>query len=67
VQQHVNIANLEEDITGCHWDGIRELLPLYRAITTVQLGDGNNIFSLLWWTISPSGGMQYGSIFGKGT
>jgi hypothetical protein len=67
VQQHVNIANLEEDITGCHWDGIRELLPLYRAITTVQLGDGNNIFFSFmvdhitkWW-------YEYGSIFGKGT
>ena len=31
---------MEGEITGPHWTALRGLLPVYRAITTVQLGDG---------------------------
>ncbi|CAO2199523.1 unnamed protein product [Urochloa humidicola] len=40
VRQHACIAHMEGDIQGPHWTALRELLPLYRAITSVQLGDG---------------------------
>jgi hypothetical protein len=38
---------LQGDLAGNHWDMLRSLLPLYQAITTVQLGDGH---STLFWT-----------------
>ncbi|XP_034601355.1 uncharacterized protein [Setaria viridis] len=40
VHRHANIATLDGDLVGTHWDALRALLPLYRAITTVQIGDG---------------------------
>lgn len=40
VKQHTDLATMEGDITGPHWEALRDLLPLYQAITTVQLGDG---------------------------
>jgi len=42
IREHVCLANLEGDIQGNHWELMRELLPLYQAITTVQLGDGKS-------------------------
>jgi len=35
------------NIHGEHWEVLRSLLPLYKAITSVQLGDGR---SCSFWT-----------------
>jgi hypothetical protein len=40
VCQHANIASLEGELVRHHWTALRGLLPLYRAITMVQLGNG---------------------------
>jgi hypothetical protein len=40
VRHHANIASLDGELAGPHWAALRELLPLYQAITTVQLGNG---------------------------
>lgn len=42
VHKHADLSSLKGDLHGCHWEGIRSLLPLYRAITTVSLGNGKN-------------------------
>lgn len=34
--------NLQGDLTGTHWDALRELLPAYRKITSVNIGDGRD-------------------------
>ncbi|KAF8651673.1 hypothetical protein HU200_063184 [Digitaria exilis] len=39
-RQHVNLATLEGDMDGGHWASLRSLLPLYRTLTTVQVGSG---------------------------
>jgi len=36
------MVSLEGDLQGHHWEALRELLPLYRAITTVSIGNGRN-------------------------
>jgi len=41
-RQHVNMVSLEGDLQGHHWEALRELLPLYRAITTISIGNGRN-------------------------
>lgn len=46
VKQNTDIANLKGQCLGHHWDLLRSLLPLYQALTTVQLGDGRS--TLLW-------------------
>ncbi|GJM95350.1 hypothetical protein PR202_ga12072 [Eleusine coracana subsp. coracana] len=43
VRQRINILTLEGDVHGAHWASLRDLLPLYRAITTVTLGDGRSV------------------------
>jgi hypothetical protein len=40
VQSNACIASLMGDLHGQHWEMLRSLLPVYRAITTVTLGDG---------------------------
>ena len=40
VRRHSSLADMHGEITGQHWTALRELLPVYRAITTVHLGDG---------------------------
>ena len=40
VRDTVCLASLEGPIKGHHWDSLKALLPIYRAITTVRLGDG---------------------------
>lgn len=40
VRQRACIANLKGDLHGEHWEVLRSILPLYQAITTVQIGDG---------------------------
>ena len=39
---HVDLSNMNADNLGTHWDLLRSLLPLYQAITTIQLGDGRS-------------------------
>jgi hypothetical protein len=47
IREHADIANMQGDNMGHHWDLLRSLLPLYQAITTVELGDGK---TTLFWT-----------------
>ena len=42
VRQNVCLATLEGEIAGSHWEMLRSLLPLYQAITTVNVGDGRS-------------------------
>jgi hypothetical protein len=42
VHRHANIASLDGELAGPQWAALRELLPLYQAITTVQLGNGRS-------------------------
>ena len=41
VRQNASIASLRGNLNGHHWDTLRSFLPLYRAITTVRIADGN--------------------------
>lgn len=36
-------------LAGTHWDALRELLPAYRKITRVNVGDGRNTSS--WYDV----------------
>jgi hypothetical protein len=49
VQNRASVATLSGDVYGDHWQVLRSLLPLYRAITTVQLGDGRT--SSFWFDV----------------
>lgn len=40
MRAHACIATLEGELAGHHWEVLRQLLPIYQAITTVQIGDG---------------------------
>ena len=57
--QHVELASLEGDAEGTHWEALRDLLPAYRSITKVVIGDGRS--TSFWWDAwtdagpSPSG------------
>ncbi|CAD6213646.1 unnamed protein product [Miscanthus lutarioriparius] len=42
VRQRACTATLKGDLQGGHWDVLRSILPLYQAITTVDLGDGKS-------------------------
>jgi hypothetical protein len=42
VQGRASVVTLSGDIHGDHWQTLRSLLPLYRAITTVSIGDGKS-------------------------
>jgi hypothetical protein len=51
IKQRADIANMRCEGLGQHWELLRSLLPLYQALTTVQLGDGRT--TLFWsdvWT-----------------
>jgi hypothetical protein len=39
VQSRASVATLTGDIHGDHWQVLRQLLPLYQALTSVRLGD----------------------------
>jgi hypothetical protein len=41
VRRRACVASLTGDIYGGHWDVLRVLLPLYQALTSIQLGDGS--------------------------
>ncbi|KAG2572481.1 hypothetical protein PVAP13_7KG140565, partial [Panicum virgatum] len=40
VRQHANLATLKGDLHGHHWEMLRSILPLYQALTTVEINDG---------------------------
>jgi hypothetical protein len=40
VQSNACVASLKGDLHGQHWEMLRSLLPVYRAITTVVIGNG---------------------------
>jgi hypothetical protein len=42
-----SLASLEGDLAGNHWNVLRSLLPLYQAITVVDLGNGMD--SSFWY------------------
>jgi len=42
MSNQINIASLEGDCEGAHWKNLRDLLPIYRAITTTSIGNGLN-------------------------
>ncbi|AQK39484.1 TUB-transcription factor 14 [Zea mays] len=37
-----NVATLEGDVHGMHWNNLRAVLPIYQAITTSVVGNGHN-------------------------
>lgn len=39
-RERVRLHSLQGEVEGSHWDALRNLLPAYRCITRVQLGDG---------------------------
>lgn len=47
--QHTNIVTMEGSRDGNHWDGLKALLPAYRCITKVRLGNGNT--TSFWWDV----------------
>lgn len=51
IKQHVDLSNLNSASMGTHWDLLRSLLPLYQALTAVQLGDGKStsLWSDVWF------------------
>jgi hypothetical protein len=42
IRAHVDLSSMNAENLGTHWELLRSLLPLYQAITTVQLGDGKS-------------------------
>jgi hypothetical protein len=42
VRQHVNLASLSGDLGGHHREILKSILPLYQALTTVELKDGSS-------------------------
>jgi len=36
----VNLASLRGACAGNHWDSLKELMPVYRAITVTDVGNG---------------------------
>jgi hypothetical protein len=42
VQEHVGLHDLSGDLASVHWSALRDLLPAYRKITRVQVGNGKN-------------------------
>jgi len=46
IRGKADIANMKGENLGHHWELLQSLLPLYQALTTVELGDGRS--TLLW-------------------
>lgn len=42
MKAHTRLDNLQGGLAGTHWDVLRELLPTYRKITRVDVGNGRN-------------------------
>ncbi|CAN6236003.1 unnamed protein product [Urochloa humidicola] len=40
VREHADLVTMTGGLTGSHWESLRALLPIYQAITTVDIGDG---------------------------
>ncbi|WVZ92388.1 hypothetical protein U9M48_038459 [Paspalum notatum var. saurae] len=51
VKEHVCLATLTGNLHGEHWKTLRELLPLYRAITDCDVRDGRatSFWFDTWW------------------
>jgi hypothetical protein len=49
VRQRASLSNLQGDLHGHHWEILRSLLPLYQAITSVAIGNGNN--TSFWYDV----------------
>lgn len=41
VRHHSSLATLKGDLEGQHWDMLRSILPLYQALTIVEIADGS--------------------------
>jgi hypothetical protein len=65
VQRNESIASLTGDLHGQHWEMLRSLLPIYRAITTVMiLGDG--LTTSFWhdvWHVEDSMAERFPQLF----
>jgi hypothetical protein len=48
-REHACLASMEGDLHGHHWAALRQLLPIYQAVTTVSLGDGST--SSFWFNV----------------
>lgn len=46
-RQHTNLVTMDGNGYGNHWEGLKALLPAYRCITKVQIGDGAT--TAFWW------------------
>ena len=42
VQRHKDLVTMEGHSDGNHWSALKALLPAYRCITKVQIGDGTS-------------------------
>jgi hypothetical protein len=40
VRQRSNLAAMESELQGSHWALVKTIIPLYQALTSVQLGNG---------------------------
>ncbi|WVZ65394.1 hypothetical protein U9M48_014768 [Paspalum notatum var. saurae] len=38
----IDLANFAGEVNGAHWDSLRALLPAYRCLSRVAVGDGSN-------------------------
>lgn len=51
-KQRVRLVDLQGDIASYHWEALRSLMPAYRSISYVKVGDGSE--TSFWedqWTI----------------
>jgi hypothetical protein len=60
------MANLRAPLKGDHWNSLRKVLPLYRAIMTCAVGDSRNTaFCLDAWHDSENFSTLYLTIFAQ--
>lgn len=45
----INLDTLQGGLAGTHWDTLRDLLPAYRKITRVNVGDGRS--TAFWYDV----------------
>jgi len=41
VRRHSDLSSMQGEINGQHWSALQDLLPVYRAITSIHTGNGN--------------------------
>ena len=49
VKERTSVITLTGEIHGDNWNTLRSILPLYRAITTVNIGDGKS--ASFWYDV----------------